>query len=97
MVKKLIYPPIKFIGRGLRFSPSMCNIKCSEVSQRILSQWRGAPHSTVGKFVTVKASNFNKAQQLSTNSSQKVQYQSLHPLDSFFAAGPIIRFFLISI
>jgi hypothetical protein len=32
---------------------------------------------SVGKNVTVKASNFNKAQQLSTNDLQQVQYQSL--------------------
>jgi len=34
----------------------------------------------VGKNVTVKASNFNKAQQLSTNGVQQVQYQSLKNL-----------------
>jgi hypothetical protein len=32
---------------------------------------------TVGKNVTVKASNFNKAQQLSTSELQQVPYQSL--------------------
>jgi hypothetical protein len=32
---------------------------------------------TVGKNVTVKASNFNKAQQFSTNGLQRVQYQPL--------------------
>src|SRR5579864_376527 len=30
---------------------------------------------TVGNFVTVKASNFNKSQQLSTNGLQQIQYQ----------------------
>jgi hypothetical protein len=38
---------------------------------------KGAHHRTVGKFVTVKASNFNKSQQFSTNGLQQVQYQSL--------------------
>jgi hypothetical protein len=34
-----------------------------------------------GKFVTVKASNFNKAQKLSTNGWQRFQYQSLKTLE----------------
>ncbi len=42
-----------------------------------VSQWRGSLYRTVGKFVTVKASGFNKAQRLSTNGLQQIQYQSL--------------------
>src|ERR1044071_3657516 len=42
-----------------------------------MSQWKGALYLTVGKNVTLKASNFNKAQQLSTNGMQQVQYQSV--------------------
>jgi hypothetical protein len=52
-----------------------------EVSKGILSQRRGAPHLTVGKNVTLKASSFNKAQQLSTNGGQWIQYQSLKNLE----------------
>jgi hypothetical protein len=37
--------------------------------------WRN--HSTVGNFVTAKASKNRKAQQLSTGGLQQVQYQSL--------------------
>src|SRR4029077_19396460 len=40
----------------------------------------GAPQLAVGKNVTYKASNFQKAQQLSTNGPQQVQYQSLKNL-----------------
>jgi hypothetical protein len=39
------------------------------------------PTWTVGKNVTVKTSNFNKAQQLSTNGRQRIQYQSLKNLE----------------
>jgi hypothetical protein len=41
---------------GVRF-----NERC-EVSKRILSQGRGSPYATVVEFVSVKASNFSKAQ-----------------------------------
>ncbi len=37
----------------------------------------GAPQPTVDDFVSVKASKFNKSQQLSTKGLQQLQYQSL--------------------
>jgi hypothetical protein len=42
----------------------------------------GSPHWAVGKNVAVKAANFNKAQQFSTNAPQQVQYQSLKNLEN---------------
>jgi hypothetical protein len=40
----------------------------------------------VGKTVTAKASHFDKIQQLSTNDSQQVQYQSLKNLKFQYAS-----------
>jgi hypothetical protein len=49
----------------------------ARMSKENLSRRNGSPHPTVDDFVAVKAFSFNKSQQLSTNGSQQVQYQSL--------------------
>jgi len=45
-----------------------------------ISYIRSEESNELGNSVTVKAFNFNKAQQLSTNGMQQVQYQSLKNL-----------------
>jgi hypothetical protein len=47
----------------------------------------------VGKFVTLKASNFNKGQQLSTNGVQQIQYQSVRNSKSQQASKGVTSLF----
>jgi hypothetical protein len=57
------------------FDAAFSSRACDASSQNALDIW-GATQWTVGKNVTVKASNFNRGQQLFTNVLQQVQHQS---------------------
>ena len=59
----------------MEFLPTYCMLNrfvgVCKVSNENLSQWMASPHWAVGKNVAVKAANFNKAQQFSTNAREQ--------------------------
>ena|ERR1700704_4861455 len=67
-----------WVGEAAHFSTQLHYLLIRKTSVKALLGVVTFPsHGCVGKFVTLKASNFNKTQQPSTNGMQQVQYQSL--------------------